>query len=141
LHHKTLWLFAATGTFSIVASLVIAATVAWSFYSIHTAAKWSMLAHCNKSEVLAPPATARVLKNIGRARGGWDRIQMSALSSIRQIPSRWRQPIKPMASSMAYHARSLKYVNLRATGTPCSFIRTSFGEVMRLIARGLNANC
>ena len=67
---------------------------------------------------------------------------MSTLSSIRRILSRWRQRIMPQASSTAYHARLLKYVDLRAIGTPCSFIRMSFGEgVMHLIARGLGDNC
>src|SRR5208282_1668318 len=140
---KTLWLFAAIGAFSIVAFLIIAAAVAWSFYSIRTAAKWSMWSQRYKSEVLAQSETARELSiSNGMAGGGPDRTQMSTLFSIRRIRSRRRQPITPPASSTAYHARLLKYVNLRAIGIPCNFIRTSFGEgVMRLIARGLDISC
>jgi len=68
---KTLWLFAAIGAFSIVASLVIAAAVASSFYSIRTAAKWSMWSQRYKSEVLAQPETARELKHIEWDGWGW----------------------------------------------------------------------
>ena len=68
---KTLWLFAAIGAFSFVAFLVIAATVAWSFYSIRTAAKWSMWSQRYKSEVLAQSETASELKHIEWDGWGW----------------------------------------------------------------------
>jgi|SRR5208283_867712 hypothetical protein len=68
---KTLWLFAAIGAFSIVAFLIIAAAVAWSFYSIRTAAKWSMWSQRYKSEVLAQSETARELKHIEWDGWGW----------------------------------------------------------------------
>jgi hypothetical protein len=68
---KTLWLFAAIGAFFIVASLVIAAAVAWRFYSIRTTAKWSMWSQRYKSEVLAQPETARELKHIDWDGWGW----------------------------------------------------------------------
>jgi hypothetical protein len=55
---KTLWIFGAIGSFSIVASLVIAAAVAWNFYSIRTATKWFLWSQRYKSEVLAQPASA-----------------------------------------------------------------------------------
>jgi hypothetical protein len=48
-----------------VASLVIAAAVAWNFYSVRTATKWFLWSQRYKSEVLAQPTSAsREFKHI-----------------------------------------------------------------------------
>jgi hypothetical protein len=62
---KTLWLVVAIGALLVAASLVIAAVVAWQFYSIRSAAKWFMWSQSYKREVLAQSGgTAGELKHI-----------------------------------------------------------------------------
>jgi hypothetical protein len=69
---KRLWLFAAIGALFVAAFLVIAAAVAWNFYSIRTATKWFMWSQRYKSEVLAQPGrTAGELKHIEWDGWGW----------------------------------------------------------------------
>ncbi|MFZ0420721.1 MAG: hypothetical protein WAM04_21650 [Candidatus Sulfotelmatobacter sp.] len=62
---KTLWLVAAIGALLIAASLVIAAVVAWQFYSIRSATKWFVWSQRYKREVLAQSGgTAGELKHV-----------------------------------------------------------------------------
>jgi len=68
---KTLCLAAAIGALVVAASLVVTASIAWQFYSIRTAVRWSAWSERYKSEVLAQSNATGKLKHIEWDGWGW----------------------------------------------------------------------